>query len=171
MTFRLPELENISSQTSQMSAGLLFMCSTMFRSCICVGKGFLADPTMKSFVISVRSFMTSQLIRNIICLVALVAFERFLSGMRFFYDAVNHLIGETPWGIHRMRRVCLRCEFFYDLLDPVHTGPDEFETVLKFVQIRLAFTRDHGNRTNSSTICRTNSRPKKARSVFRPVRF
>ena len=36
-------------------------------------------------------------------------------------------------------------------LDPVHTEPDEFGTGRIFVQIRLAFTRDPRNRTNSST--------------------
>ena len=35
-----------------------------------------------------------------------------------------------------------------------------------FVQIRLAFTRDPRNRTNSSTANRTNSQPKKIRSRF-----
>ena len=51
-------------------------------------------------------------------------------------------------------------------LDPVHTEPDEFGIRRIFVQIRLAFTRDPRNRTNSSTANRTNSRPKKIRPRF-----
>ena len=49
---------------------------------------------------------------------------------------------------------CLYCCF----LDSVHTEPDEFGTGRIFVQIRLAFTRDPRNRTNS--------RLKKIRSRF-----
>ena len=40
--------------------------------------------------------------------------------------------------------------------DYVYTGPDEFGTVHHFVRFGLAFTRNPRNRTNSSTVSRTN---------------
>ena len=44
-----------------------------------------------------------------------------------------------------------------EFLEPVHTGPDEFETGRIFVQIRLAVTQDPRNRTNSSNANLKNS--------------
>ena len=48
----------------------------------------------------------------------------------------------------------------------VHTGPDKFRTVLKFVGFRLAFTQDAWNRTNSRTANRRNLEPNKIRTRF-----